>query len=497
MKYILTLITRPGMLLSGLLIFICSKEISAYDLVPKSIFSEFFLTKPYHLLPDSSRILDFSFAYSPFLNENKRSDNDRFNSFLNFMDFSGRLSLGNSRVHSSTTYSYDSYCGAVRIDNADYGSYSSQKVHRISSLVWYSLKNLKFGAQLGSIIPTNSQISIKDNSITGYLRSGLLQYGLMSNIVYKNLKVLLYADKAPLHYGYTSFIKNEQPDRFRTFPMLLTAQSIGATAELKTGSIINRADAAVAKVKNDRGAIAKMQMPVELNLNTYSLNYQGRSTGNLVWSMNLLAGGGWSCSYSSSYEGFRYFLADTLRISCFYGSFGLNDTMNQKLVLEGGTMSMQSPFGNLDLAPFSQWTVFYPSAYRFYDCRIYYSEAGITASKMFRINKSGLDLQLSTRFYSTSGKCYLKKKQIIVLFPYYKDIGEKMFLKEKGILFLPQITIPVNTSKMDCNFVMSGVIPVSFIKKKPGQGKSEKPKPARITGGLKAALNISIKKPKG
>lgn len=497
MKHILLFLTRPGILLSGFLLFVCFKEISADDLAPKSIFSQFSLDKPYHLLPDSNRLLDFSFSYSPLLKEKRCSDNDRFNSFLNFMDFSGKLSLGNSRVHSITSYSYDSYCGAVRVDNADYGSYSSQKVHRISSLLWYSLKHLNLGIQLGSIIPTSSPISIRDNSITGYLRSGLLQYGLMSNIDYKNLKILLYAEKAPLHYGYTSFIKNGQPDKFRTFPMFFTVQSIGSSAELNTGPITNRADLSIAKVKNDSDVVAKIQMPVELNLNTYSLSYQGKSSCNLVWSMKLLAGGGWCCSYANSYDGLRYFLSDTLRIYSLYSTFGYKDSMRLTLLLEGGAMKIRSPVGNLDLAPFSRWTVFYPSAYRFHDCHLFYSEAGLTASKLFRKNRFGLDLQLSARFYNTSGKCYLKKKEIIVLFPYYKDIGEKIFWNEKGILFLPQIAVPASTKGMDCKIMVSGVIPVSFIKKRPQPSESSRPHPGKITGGVKAALELSIKNPKG
>jgi hypothetical protein len=71
----------------------------------------------------------------------------------------------------------------------------------------------------------------------------------MSNIDYKKLKILLYADKAPLHYGYTRVIKNQQPDKFRIFPMSFTVQSIGSSAELTSGPITNRADIAVAKVK--------------------------------------------------------------------------------------------------------------------------------------------------------------------------------------------------------------------------------------------------------
>lgn len=496
MKHILLLFTRPGILLSGLLFFVCFKEISADDLTPESIFSQFFLDKPYHLLPDSNRLLDFSFSYSPLLKEKRRSDDDRFNSFLNFMGFSGRLSLGNSRVHSITTYSYDSYCGAVRVDKADYGSYSSQKVHRISSLLWYSLKHLSLGVQLGTNIPASDQISLSDNSITGYLRSGLLQYGLMGDIHYKNLKILLYADKAPLHYGYTSFIKNQQPDKFRIFPMSFTVRSIGTSAELVSGPITNRADMAVAKVKNDSDVVGKMQMPVELNLNTYSLNYKGKSSCNLVWSMNLLAGGGWCCSYSNSYDGLRYFMADTLRIKSLYVSFGYKDSVRHKLVLEGGAMSIKSPIGNLDLAPFSQWTVFYPSNYRFHDCHLVYYEAGFTASKMFRIFDVGLDFQLSARFYNTSGRCSLEKKEIIVLFPYYKDIGEKKFWNERGILFLPQIAVPSSTKGMDCKLQVNGIIPVSFIKKRPVYSKKTRPQPNRITGGLKVALELSIKDPK-
>lgn len=487
------------MLLSGLLLFIYSKDLSAEDLAPRSIFSEFFLDKPYCDFPDSSRLLDFSFSYSPFLKEKRRWDNDHFNSLLNFMDFSGKLSLGNSRVHSITTYSYDSYWGAVRIDNTDYGSYSSQKVHRIGSHLWYSLKHLKhlsLGVQLGSNIPATSQINIRDNPVTGYFRSGLLQYGLMSNIDYKKLKILLYADKAPLHYGYTRVIKNQQPDNFRIFPMSFTVRSIGTSVELTSGPITNRADMAVAKVKNDSDVVAKKQMPVELNLNTYSLNYQGKSSCNLVWSMNLFAGGGWFCSYSNSYNGLRYFLADTLRIKSLYASFGYKDSVRHKLVLEGGAMSVRSPIGNLDLAPFSQWTVFYPSNYRFHDCHLVYYEAGFTASKMFRIFDVGLDFQLSARFYNTSGRCSLEKKEIIVLFPYYKDIGEKKFWNERGILFLPQIAVPSSTKGMDCKLQVNGIIPVSFIKKRPVYSKKTRPQPNRITGGLKVALELSIKDPK-
>jgi hypothetical protein len=484
------------MLLSGLLLFVCCKEISANDLTPKSILSEFFLYKPYHILPDSHGLLDFSFSYSPLLKEKRRSDNDHFNSFLNFMDFSGRLSLGNSRIYSITTYSYDSYCGALRIDNADYGFYSSQKVHKFNSLVWYSLKHLNLGIQLGTIISTSSQISLRDNSITGHLKSGLLQYGLMGNIDYKKLKILFYADKNPVHYGYTSFVKNQSPDKFRTFPMFFTVQSIGTSAELITGAITNIVDLAIAKVKNDSNAVAKMQMPVELNLNTYSLNYQGRSSCNLVWSVNLLTGGGWCSSYSNSFDGLRFFLADTLRIKSIFASFGYKDSMRHKLVLEGGMMSVHSPFGNLDLAPFSQWTVFYPSTYRFYDCRLFYSEAGFKASKLLRINSFGLDLQLGARIYSTSGKSHLGKKEIIVLLPYYKDIGDKTFWNEKGILFLPQIAVPASTKVMDCKLQVNSIIPVSFIKKNHQSSGKTRPLPGRITGGVKAALEISIKKPK-
>lgn len=496
MKHILPLFSRPGILLSGLLLFIFGKELPADGLVSVSIFSQFFLDKPYHLLPDSSRLLDVSFSYSPLLKEKGRSDNDHFNSFLNFMDFGGTLSLGNSRVHSITTYSYDSYCGAVRVDNADYGSYSSQKVHRIGSLLWYSIKHLSLGVQLGTNIPASDQIRLTDNSKTGYLRSGLFQYGLMGNIDYNNLKILLYADKAPLHYGYTSFIKNGQPDNFRIFPMSFTVRSIGTSVELTSGPITNRADMAVAKVKNDSDVVAKKQMPVELNLNTYSLNYQGKSSCNLVWSMNLFAGGGWFCSYSNSYNGLRYFLADTLRIKSLYASFGYKDSVRHKLVLEGGAMSVRSPIGNLDLAPFSQWTVFYPSNYRFHDCHLVYYEAGFTASKMFRIFDVGLDFQLSARFYNTSGRCSLEKKEIIVLFPYYKDIGEKKFWNERGILFLPQIAVPSSTKGMDCKLQVNGIIPVSFIKKRPVYSKKTRPQPNRITGGLKVALELSIKDPK-
>jgi len=496
MKQILLFLTRPDILLSGFLLFICCKEVSANDLTTKSVISEFFLDNSHYILPDSNRLLDFSFSYSPFLKEKRRSDNDRFNSFLNFMDFSGKLTISNKRVNSITTYNYESYCGAVRVDNADYGSYSSQKVHKISSLLWYSLKHLNLGIQLGSIIPTNSRISMRDNSITGHLKSGLLLLGVMGNIEYKKLKILLYADKMPLHYGYTSFIKNQQPDKYRTFPVHFTDHTIGSSAELITGPITNRADIAIAKVKNDSNAVSKMQMPVELNLNTYSLNYQGKSSCNLVWSMDLFAGGGWCCSYSNSFDELRYFLADTLRIKSFFTSFGLKDSMHHSLLLEGGVMIVQSPFGNLDFAPFSQWTAFYPSNYRFYDCRLFYSEAGFTVSKLFKINSFCLNLQLGTKIYSTSGKSYLKKKEIIVLFPYYKDIGEKKFWNEKGILFLPQIDVPTGSKGIDCKLQVNGIIPVSFIKKKPHSSKNAGPSPGKITGGVKAALELSIKKTK-
>ena len=491
-----TLLIRPGILLSGLFLFTYLKYISANDLVPGEILSGFFLDKPDYLLSDSNRIFDFSFSYSPLLKEKRRSDEDRFNSFLNFMDISGKISLGNSKVQSITSYRYDSYCGAVRIDDARYGSFSSQKVHRVSSLLWYSVRRMRFGIQAGSIIPLSDQITIADNSITGYLKSGLFEYGLMSRIDSKNMKVLLYIDKSPLHYGYTRLELNRQPDHFRSFPLLFTDQSIGASTEVKTGNITNRSEVSISKVKNNNDAASKMQMPVELNLNIYKLKYEGKTAGNLAWSVNLLKGGGFCSGYSNSYDGFNYFLADTLRINSLFASMGIKDSLHHTILLEGGVMSMQSPGGFLDLAPFSQWSVFYPVAYRYDDCRLLYFETGFNVSKLLQVNRLSLDMQLRTHIYSTSGSSSLSKKEIIILFPYYRDMGEKKFWNENGILFLPQIAFLYNKPVADCKMIFSWIVPLQFHEKKPAGGQSSGPQSGKMTGGLKAALNLSIKKSK-
>lgn len=481
--------------MSGFLIVFLYIQISANDPVPVKILSDFFIKKTDHSPPIANdKLIDLSCSYSPLLKERRRSDNDRFNSFLEFMNFSGSLTLGNSKLQSKTTYAYDSYCGAVRIDNSTYGSFSSQHTHRINSLLWYSIKCMNFGMQLGTIIPANNDISINNNRITDYARSGLLQYGLQTDLTYKYFNLLLYAEKQPIHFGITRLIKNNQPDHFLSFPTLLINHSIGISLKYSSEPLKSNVDLSVSKIQNDRKIHTKMQMPINLNLNIYSLYYEGKTCYDLAWAIRMLTSGGWCSGHSNSFDGMNYFLANSLRIKSLHTFFGLKDSLRHTLLLEGGILVIKSPEGFLNLAPFSEWTILCTQAYRYNECRLKYFEAGFTAAKHFLINKFNVDLHLSAFLFSTYGKYNLSKKVIFVLLLKYKDMGEKRIWDEKGILFQPQISIPVNTRAIDFNFSINGIIPVSFHKKKTGSGQNTKSGPSEMTGGIKAALRVSLKR---
>lgn len=488
-------VKKPDLLLSGFLILFFLVPPALSDLLPAEILSRFLLHRSYSTPPCTSSLLEANFSYAPFLNELKRSKNDSYNSFLEFLNGRGSFTFGRKRLQTRISYEFDSYCGAVRIDSASYGIFASQHTHRIYSSLWYWTKWFKTGLQFGTLIPQNPQFSITKDEFTDYLTSDLIQCGLYITGELGPLNLMFRFDKQPIHLGEIKLQKNPQSDIYRNFPLFLTLQTAGLDVEYSGSRVTSSLGFSVSKVINSNEITTEHQMPVKLDLNAYHFNYIGKMPNHLQWKTDILIGGGWCGGYTNSTSSMNYFLTDSLLLIETQIQFGIRDSLKHQFIVEGGLFSLHSPYGFLNLAPFSQWSMLHPTAYKLYDTDLFYSEIGFTVGKCFFNKHFPLNSTLGVRFFRTSGGCQLSKRKVIIIFLDYEDCEEEKFWDEKGILFIPKIEIPVMISATKFNISIDGVIPVTFGKEKRKHGtptKKSKPKPGDMVGGINAATNITI-----
>ncbi len=490
---------RPGILVPGLFLFVqlcaglCDGGLSAVD-----IFSNLLLVPPSSNPPDTAGFLDADISYSPFLLEQPRSKDDKFNTFLEYAHGGIALNYAGKRFRTRIGYRHDSYTGAVRIDGSTYGSFSSQTTHRLHSCLWYTDANLQSGVMLGTIMgDLGPHLQYEPSeSLPG---PAMIQGGLYVKYSIGDLCFSARAQKHPLYLGLTRFHRNDQTDRFRNYPLFLSEMSTGGSVAYNTESFRGELDFSASGVTNNTDLSAPLQMPADVKINAFKIKHTGAleiDSRLLTWNVGGLYGGGWIAGMANSTDGMEYFLADSMKVFGFQARGGVHDSMNHFIDLNGGVVSVNLPSASLNLAPFSQWSILYPQGYRFHDVKLFFTEVGPTVGKTFTFGAARLDCKLGVRYFHTYGGCRWSKRENVQFFTRYVDQGEKSFWNNHGMLFMPEILTPLKVSSALISINIRAVIPWVIESRSRGDEKEQSNENshgmAQIVGGITAGARIRI-----
>lgn len=492
---------RPGIVLSGLLVFILIPfPVMASDCLLIDILSRLTLESTQNTLPGQNFFAETDISYSPLIKEKKRSDNDNFNSFLDIMNGGARIQWGNEKLRSRTSYKYNKYEGAVRIDSTRYSTCSYMKSHRLETSLWLAARQLNTGILLGAIFPDDSEMKLKTFKKKRFSVLGNLYPGLYANAMLSPFTFRVNLEKQPLITGTTKLIKNSRTESYRTFPLVLCSYRAGTGADFKAENIILSLDFSADAIRSNPENELKSSMPVDLGMNLYRVSHSVTTAlkrSNLFWSTEAILGGGLCEVYTKNTDGMNFFLADSIRLRTVNVSCGIKDSIKFGFKGHGSLFSLHSPTGFLNLAPFSEWTIFQPVNYRFYNASFLYSDIGCTSSKAFIYNNYTFILELGIRYFTLSGECGIKKRETVILFPRYEDLGKKQLMDVNGLFFTPRISVPLKIFTTNFSLELDGVIPVLFNDKKPKTGTTEGSEKKNLdtgdlTGGIRMGMHLDI-----
>ncbi len=183
------------------------------------------------------------------------------------------------------------------------------------------------------------------------------------------------------------------------------------------------------------------------------------------WGVNLKYqfGYGYVNGYANSSEDGKFLIVEDIFSSHLYGSAHWNITSATTVRVYGEQFSVQIPdYSYFDFYPFSMWSIFKPTRYRFSDVTLTATTGGIEGSFEKKwSDKNRTNFGVRTSVIRAHSAHYREKQKIIVILPIYTDDTTITAIDSRTIVGDITIDHTIDFEKLALTLGASQLIPIS------------------------------------
>jgi hypothetical protein len=409
----------------GLLTLIYTINISAHSYL-EEIYTTLLNEKELWSIPNSSRILlkgraDI-LAKQSYISQNPDSTTQ-----LNLLAFGGEF---------DGSYVSDDWGAALKVNNhtvlEDFSRISSlnhsESIESNSILAevlvrgWLknSTSGVTFGGELGKVFSPNFSSNPPSDSLENQIDDEIVG-GFFLNIEREQLSLSLSYDKylvTAQKFPYKLLDMGNE----RSAPLSINGRRLYSKIAYKGDNLSSSLFYKRVALRSTDLVTGVNPLPFESEWITHTL---GADIGFYNWKIETIGriGGGYLNGYDSEEKNSRYLIFEDIYFKSIYGagSYKLNPFIALKLF--GEYFSGEMPdYGYINFYPFSSWTIFKPTKYRFSEANFSSKLFGLeaTLSRQWGDINSSL-LKIRPTLNKTFSSIHKEKQKIIVLIPVYTE----------------------------------------------------------------------------
>lgn len=439
--------------------------------------------------------LESDVNYLNTLRYEAKSDTQNVNINISSIENSERIYLRKNSVKAIVDYSLSKRKFRYKDKNVEMYLSEKNAVHKVSGMLVLNNENIGIGiigGLSGSTLFPDYE-SYKDNSyvqpISSVLEDNRLILGITSAFKYKKL----YGDfeiRGEPEYVDLISVKSLQSGGINNMPLCIYNNRISYTLGAKFKNVTIEKKGSLNYYSSDTLSSSSDTLPFNVDFLDYksSLNLTFRSfRGEIKY--NKVSG-----DFYGKSQYFTYLKAPDISIRNIQYKVGYSSKKRNSVYLFGEYLKGDLPQGDVDMSPFSSWSILYPMAYRIKNGEFKFNDIGLLGrlkKQWGKINSTSVLLRGSFSRCFAGG--YSSEKKIFVLIPLYVNEKKHELINMYGFTGKLELSHTINIGKNELKLNYDQWIPLwNEVSKNVSDNGSNSKTEASVFGGMSLGFSYSF-----
>ncbi len=251
--------------------------------------------------------------------------------------------------------------------------------------------------------------------------------------------------------------------KYKSFPLTLQTRRFSSLARYHSNAVTGEIGYTLSRTLSPKLTEGDNELPIYSEWLLHKINSSLEIRQR--WGVDLCYqfGYGYVNGYASSSEDGKFLIVEDIFSSHLYGSAHWNITPAITVRLYGEQFSVQIPdYSYFDFYPFSMWTIFKPTRYRFSDVTLTATTGGIESSFEKKwSDKNRTNFGVRTSVIRTHSAHHREKQKIVVIIPIYTDDKEITVIDSRTIVGDLTVDHTIDFEKLTLTVGASQLIPIN------------------------------------